>query len=168
MRTCPICGTKFKEYRSSNEKVYCSRECQMRGVKIRQAAKRKAVRHAARTMAKCAVCGKEFLRHRPDMKYCCKACGNKAGHRMERERQIAAGLRTTVRGRPRGSKSSVKVSALANAVTHHIEILERAMAEKARAYLSLPASERWARRGELSKKELAMARKMHAADTARF
>ena len=87
---------------------------------------------------------------------------------MERERQIAAGLRTTVRGRPRGSKSSGKVAALANAVTHHIEISERAIAEKARAYLSLPASERWARRGELSKKELDLAQKMHAADAERF
>lgn len=168
MRTCPICGTKFKEFRSSNEKVYCSRECQKRGISIRCAARRKAARHAARQIVKCAECGKEFVQTTKLRIYCSKACGNKAGHRMERERQIAAGLRTTVRGRPRGSRSSVKVSAWANAVTHHIEISERAMAEKARSYLSLSAEERWARRGELSKKELDLARKMHAADTARF
>ena len=163
MRTCPICGTKFKEYRSSHEKVYCSRECQMRGVKIRQAARRKSARHAARQIVKCAECGKEFVQTTKLRIYCSKTCCNKASHRSERARRsaIAKVKKPRASGAPRAKAERVRRRTAA-------AIADFEMLERVRAYLDLPASERWARRGELSKKEHALARKMHAAETSRF
>ncbi len=164
MRTCPICGTKFKEYRSRYEKVYCSRECQMRGVEIRRAARLKVARHAARPVVTCPECGRDFLRTMANKVYCSKTCGNRASHRNAKAKALAANggnLKPRKRDASRAKVERVK-KMTASAVA------EFDMLERVRAYLDLPAEERWARRGELSKKELDMARKMHAADAARF
>lgn len=163
MRTCPICGTKFKEYRSSHEKVYCSLKCQKRGITIRSAARRKAARHAARQIVKCAECGKEFVQTTKLRIYCSKTCCNKASHRSERARRsaIAKVKKPRARVAPRAKVERVRRRTAA-------AIADFEMLERVRAYLDLPASERWARRGELSNRELALARKMHAAETSRF
>ena len=164
MRTCPICGTKFKEFRSSHEKVYCSRECQRRGVQIRRAAMLKAARHAARPMASCPECGREFLRTMANKVYCSKACGNRASHRNAHERAVASnGGVLSPRARVASRATVGRVNRITASAVAEFEMLARV-----RAYLDLPAEERWARRGELSKKELDLARKMHAAATARF
>lgn len=151
MRTCPICGTKFKEYVSSNEKVYCSRKCQSRGVSIRAAARKKSARHAARQMKVCPECGKEFLQTHANKIYCSRRCGNKASHMAFRERRIASGW--TPRERkivpcPRRTVQSPKRAA------------ERETLAKVRAYLALPAAERWLRRNELTREELKLAERM--------
>lgn len=164
MRTCPTCGTKFNEFRSSHEKVYCSRECQMRGVQIRRAAMLKAARHAARPVVTCPECGREFLRTMANKVYCSKACGNRSSHRTERCKALAANGGSLKPRSMDASRAKVRrVKKITASAVAEFEMLDRV-----RAYLDLPACERWARRGELSKKELAMARKMHAADAARF
>lgn len=163
MRTCPICGTKFKEYRSSHEKVYCSLACQKRGISIRCAARRKAARHAARQIVKCAECGKEFVQTTKLRIYCSKKCCNKVSHRSERARRSAIVKVKKPRARVASMAKVERVRKMTASAVSEFDMLERV-----RSYLDLPASERLARRGELSKKELALARKMYAADTARF
>ena len=96
--------------------------------------------------------------------YCSKSCGNRASHRNAKAKALAANggnLKPRKRDASRAKVERVK-KMTASAVA------EFDMLERVRAYLDLPAEERWARRGELSKKELDMARKMHAADAARF
>ena len=150
MRKCPICGTLFKERKSSHEKVYCSRKCQSRGVSIRAAERKKAARHAARKMKVCPECGKEFLQTSANKVYCSRKCGNKTNHRASRERRIASGWI------PRKRKVSClrKAGAKPQCSTGHEKL------EKVRAYLDLPASERWSRRNELTRDELKLAERM--------
>ena len=136
----------------------------MRGIKIRRAARLKAARHAARPVVTCPECGREFLRTMANKVYCSKACGNRASHRNAKAKALAANggsLKPRARVASRAKVERVK-KMTASAVS------EFDMLERVRSYLDLPASERWARRGELSKKELDLARKMHAAETARF
>ena len=136
----------------------------MRGVKIRQAAKRKAARHAARPVVTCPECGREFLRTMANKVYCSKACGNRASHRNAKAKALAANG-GSIKPRKRDA-SMAKVERVKKMTAAAVAEFE--MQERVRAYLDLSAEERWARRGELSKKELDIARKMHAASTARF
>ena len=151
MRICPICGTQFKEYVSSHEKVYCSRKCQSRGVSIRAAARKKAARHSAWKTKACPECGKEFLQTHANKIYCSRRCGNKASHRASRERRIASGW--TPRGRNGLSVSRKKVNSLRHSARQE-------MLAKVRAYIALPAAERWTRRNELTREELKLAERM--------
>ena len=150
MRICPICGTPFNERKSSHEKVYCSRKCQSRGVSIRAAARKKAARHSARKTKSCPECGKEFLQTHGNKMYCSRVCGNKASHRASRERRIASGWIPRKR----------KVSCLRKDGAKPQCSAEHEKLEKIRAYLDLPASERWSRRNELSRDELKLAEMM--------
>ena len=136
----------------------------MRGVQIRRAAMLKAARHAARPVVTCPECGREFLRTMANKIYCSKACGNRASHRNAKAKALAANGGSLKTRKSDASRAKVeRVKKMTASAVAEFDMLERV-----RAYLDLPAEERWARRGELSKKELAMARKMHAADTARF
>lgn len=136
----------------------------MRGVKIRQAARRKEARHAARPVVVCPECGREFLRTMANKVYCSKACGNMASHRNARAKDLAAnGGVKKPRARVASRANVERVRRRTAAAIADFEMLE-----KVRAYLDLPASERWARRGELSKRELALARKMYAAESSRI
>lgn len=155
MRICPICGTRFKEYVSSNEKVYCSRKCQCRGVSIRAAARKKAARHAARQMKICPECGKEFLQTSANKVYCSKRCGNKATHRKERNRRLAAYFGDS---NHRMEITRAKAERAANAASSAWK--RRNMLAHVRAYLDLPANERWARRNELTREERKLAERM--------
>ena len=151
MRICPICGNAFEERVSCHEKVYCSKKCQSRGLSIRAAARRKAARHAARQIKVCPECGKEFLQTNGNKVYCSKRCGNKASHRACRERMVASGWTSREKKIvqcPRRTVSSPRHSAT------------REMLAKVRAYLALPASDRWARRNELSREELKLAERL--------
>lgn len=151
MRICPICGTQFKEYVSSHEKVYCSRKCQSRGVSIRAAARKKAARHSAWKTKACPECGKEFLQTHANKIYCSRRCGNKASHRASRERRIASGWT------PRERKI-VPCQRMTETSPQHSA--EQEKLAKVRKYLALPASDRWTRRNELTREERKLAERM--------
>ena len=155
MRICPICGNAFEERVSCHEKVYCSKKCQSRGLSIRAAARRKAARHADRQIKVCPECGKEFLQTSANKVYCSKRCGNKASHRKERNRRLAAyfGDKNLTREITR-VKAERAAKAASSAWKH------RDMMAHVREYLDLPASERWARRNELTREELKLAERL--------
>lgn len=156
MKVCPICGKKFLDARkSSHEKVYCSSKCQRRGVSIRAAVRKKAARHAARKMKVCPECGNEFMQTSAHKVYCSKRCGNKASHRSERNRRLAANFGDFNLAREITRAKAERAAKAASSAWKHRDMMARV-----RAYLDLPASERWARRNELTKDERKLAERL--------
>ena len=159
-RTCPVCGKEFMPNPSRPQKQYCSSHCgsigikrQKRGVPVSEEAFRAyqkdcaAKREAERRTVKCAFCGKVFVppSNHPNVRYCSIACSNRA------------------RGAERRSGRNVSSGNARNAAPNitfvqKLETQERGSVARVEAYLRLPASERYAQRDTLTKKEQAMAR----------
>ena len=146
---CPVCGKEFTasvEGHAGRTKLCCSSACKQRrrnrtqkGQPVAETEyrafceKRKAARLAKRQRV-CPVCGKAFVADaaHPGAKYCTIACSNRA-----RAGSKPAAKPNAVPGEPLASLARV------------------------RAYLALPPAERYARRGELTKAEHALAQKIY-------
>lgn len=178
-RTCPVCGAAFAPNPARPRQVYCSRAC--KALANRRAADRRksAKRAARRKQLVCPVCGKAFVQGRVGQLYCSRHCAKTAGNRAAaRKRAEARGVRTcewcgaafspktslarfcsrrcsraSAYNQRRGAAAAARKRAEARA---DLDALARV-----RAYLSLPPAERWARRGELTQAERALARKMY-------
>ena len=156
-RQCPVCGKTFAPKQSHG--VYCSRACY-----------RKAHCHKVKIVArKCEFCGKVFTPKNTLAKYCSKRCASTAYRRRH-----GIGLEHT-RTCPTCGKTFTTIlraqKFCSTACGDRDKYLRRTKrlnapsalhpsAEKVRAYLALPPDERWARRGDLTKEELAVAEKM--------
>lgn len=145
---CPVCGAEFTasvDGRAGRTKHCCSSACKWKRInRIRHGQpvaeteyralreKRKAAR-LAKLQRVCPVCGKAFVTDPTHLgtKFCSTACSNRARA---------------------GSKPAAKPNA--------VQAYEASLA-RVRAYLALPTAERYARRGELTKAEHALAQKIY-------
>lgn len=148
---CPVCGKEFTasvEGHAGSTKHCCSSACKWKRInRLRKGQpvaeteyralceKRKAERLAKRQRV-CPVCGKAFVTNPCHLgaKYCSIACANRARA---------------------GSKPAAAPTAAPTADQSYEASLARV-----RAYLKLPARERYANRGMLTDTELRMAEKM--------
>ena len=148
---CPVCGKEFTasvEGHAGRTKLCCSSACKQRRRKRTQKGqpvaeteyrafceKRKAER-LAKLQRVCPVCGKEFAADPCHLgaTYCSKSCSNRA-------------------------RAGIKHAAAPAAKPTADQSYEDSLA-RVRAYLKLPARERWANRGKLTDTELRMAEQM--------
>lgn len=149
---CPVCGKEFTasvDGHAGRTKHCCSSACKWKRInRIRHGQpvaeteyralceKRKAAR-LAKLQRVCPVCGKAFVASpsHPWRKFCSTACSNRARA---------------------GSKPAAAPAAKPNADQAYEASLARV-----RAYLALLPAERYARRGELTKAEHALAQKIY-------
>ena len=160
---CPVCGKEFAPNPSRPQKQYCSLRCgylaahrKQRGVPVSEEAfrayqeKRQAELEAKRhRTCKCAVCGKEFAfrPNNPNARFCSRSCANRArGASFSASRNISA-------SKARHAEPNITF-------VQKREQVDRDSVARVMAYLSLPASERWARRDTLTQKERSMASDM--------
>lgn len=128
---------------------------------------------------KCPVCGKKFEPHRAGTLYCSAKCSKAAANRRQNEKHKAAraaarGTRTCPTcGKVFTPKSSLAVFCSRRCRNGSRPKVQRepspppredASLEKVRAYLALPAAERYARREELSYKEHRLAMRVWEKD----
>ena len=148
---CPVCGKEFTasvEGHADRTKHCCSSACKWKRInRIRHGQpvaeteyralceKRKAAR-LAKLQRVCPVCGKAFVADaaHPGRKFCSTACSNRARA---------------------GSKHAAKPAARAADQSYEASLA------RVRAYLALSPAERYARRGELTKAEHALAQKIY-------
>ena len=106
-------------------------------------------RSVERRTARCVWCGKEFVRNmnRPHSVYCSRTCASCA-----REAARHSG-RNVAASKARKAEPNITF-------VQKREPVERDSVARVQAYLSLPASERWAQLNTLTKKEQDMARSM--------
>ena len=128
---CPVCGKEFEA--THHLACYCSRQCRRKA----ENDKEKAARLAARSNKVCPVCGVTFTPKRGNAIFCSVNCKSRDYRQSRRQ-------------------SPMRISATPRPVNSALFAMERRVS----AYLALPAAERWARRGELTKKELSLAEKM--------
>ena len=161
--TCPVCGAEFE--RSRPRQRFCSRTCKQRASSRAAAARKKAARHSARKPIACAICGKEFVPSTKLACYCSRTCRSRAfrmAHAVHHEERACkwCGKRFTPR---RGDnvfcspRCAANARYRASARARSSEVVDEA---RVRAYLALPAAERWARRGELTPAEHKFAEKI--------
>lgn len=148
---CPVCGKEFTarvEDHAGRTKHCCSSVCKWKRInRIRHGQpvaeteyrafceKRKAER-LAKLRRVCPVCGKAFVADAAHLgrKFCSTACSNRA-------------------------RAGIKHAAAPAAQPNADQAYEASVA-RVRAYLKLPARERWANRGMLTDTELRMAEQM--------
>ena len=178
-RVCKRCGKIFTPKNSAG--VYCSSQCQKKALNERM----RAERAAARGTRQCPVCGVTFAPKQSTGVYCSRACYDKA-HRDHYHRVEIAARKCEFCGTeftPKNSvarfcssrcynmaywrkhhlkveKSRVKKLKSPKPSTFQLSTFQPSAERRVREYLALPAAERWARRGTLTKDELKMAEKM--------
>ncbi|MBO7686721.1 MAG: hypothetical protein J6V72_10065 [Kiritimatiellae bacterium] len=177
---CPWCKKEFSPVRHTQR--YCSPACQKARQLANHAARIKVKRRAAsaaRAIEKtCPVCGMKFRTTYGHKRYCSDKCCKISGHKAERARISAKRLaarkdRTCpVCGRVFTPKKSDGVycsracyarSKSKNTITFVQQKdprLGRDSLAKVRAYLALPARQRWRRIGDLTPAEQNLARRM--------
>ena len=170
---CAHCGKKFQASRPCQK--YCSRKCHARASSRRQNDRLTASRRAKRGKFVCVVCGAEFTAKNTLAKYCSKRCASTADRRRH-----GIGVEHT-RTCPTCGKTFTTISRAqkfcSTACGDRDKYIRRTKrlnapsalhpsAEKVRAYLAQPPDERWARRRELTKEELALAEKIYNEDHA--
>jgi len=176
-RVCPVCGKEFTapvKHRGGYPTVYCSLHCrnlknrQRYYEKLRAAGKTRPSRAKVREPRACEYCGAMFVPKQCDTKYCSKRCGAAAYVRRNRE-ELRAKERAYRATHPRhGTHQAGRNVAASKArkaepnitFVQKREPVERDSIARVQAYLSLPASERWAQLNTLTKKEQDMARSM--------
>ena len=153
LSTCPVCSKVFVasvEGNSGRTKLTCSDACKWKrinrirnGQPIAEAeyrafcAQREAARKA-KWLRVCAVCGKEFQARsdNPHAKCCSRSCGNRLRYR-----------------KPTHNGPDITFCP-------KVEPVARDSYARVRAYLALPAAERYAQRDTLTKAEHALAQKL--------
>ncbi|MBQ1428433.1 MAG: hypothetical protein IIZ06_02085 [Kiritimatiellae bacterium] len=182
-RTCPICGEDFTPNPARPAQQFCSRKCKtLANVRAHRLRKRAGVPPRARTRKradlsprKCPTCGKTFTPHPkyPHARYCSRTCA-------------ARGCAAAVQAPPRvcpwcgkefiphayaqvycssscgyGAKRNREKARPIRKVGRAVPGEPLASLARVRAYLALPPAERYARRGELTKAEHALAQKIY-------
>ena len=158
--TCPVCGAEFE--RSRPRQRFCSRTCKQRASSRAAAARKKAARHAARKPVACAICGREFMPANSLARYCSRECKNRAFrvahavHHEERACKWCGKVFTPVRSGMMFCSRRCQCHMRERTRVQAARVVDEA---RVRAYLALPAAERWARRGELTPAEHKFAEK---------
>ena len=181
-RKCPICGEDFTPNPARPSQRFCSRKCKTRAnARAQSLRKRAGVPPRARTRKradlsprKCPTCGKTFTpkpKH-PHARYCSRTCS---------ARGCAAAVQAPPRVCPWCGKEFIprayaqvycssscgygakrnRENAKAYAARANAEAAIRDSLARVRAYLALSPAERYARRGELTKAEHALAQKIY-------
>ena len=172
-RKCELCGKRFAP--TNNRQIYCSAAC-ARHVKDRRASARKsAARAAARAGRVCPVCGKPFTPKNARGTYCSPRCANVrfrvlAKHDPKpcawcgreftpvRSNQMYCSRECNLASRGKSRKGTgIAIRKVGRAVPGE----PLASLARVRAYLALSPAERYARRGELTKAEHALAQKIY-------
>jgi len=179
---CPWCKKEFEPRRHTQR--YCSRACQQARQSAMHYARAKAKRQAesaARAIEKtCPACGKTFRTAYAHKRYCSEKCREVANHKAERARISAKRLEARanrvcpVCGKvftpaksdgiycSRACYARSKSKNTTTFVQQKDPRLGRDSLAKVRAYLALPARQRWRRIGELTPAEQNLARRMWA------
>ena len=147
---CPVCGATFDDSKQhgGRAKLTCSDACKWKrrnriehGQPVAEAefrafcAQRKAAQQA-KLRRVCAVCGNEFHSYDSNARFCSISCAN--------------------RGRARRTSSLTRIPTFCPKV----EPVARDSYARVRAYLALPAAERYAQRDTLTHAEHALAQKL--------
>ena len=176
MRKCELCGKRFAP--ANNRQIYCSAACARRVRNRRANARMSAARAAARTGRVCPVCGKPFTPKNARGTYCSPKCANAkfrvlAKHDPKpcawcgreftpvRSNQMYCCRECNLASRGNSRKGTgIAIRKVGRAVPGE----PSASLARVRAYLALPPAERYARRGELTKAEHALAQRLYLAD----
>ena len=172
-RKCELCGKRFAP--ANNRQIYCSAACARRVRDRRARARQSAARAAARAGRVCPVCGKVFTPKNARGTYCSPRCAN-AKFRVRvkhdpkpcawcgqvftpvRSDQIYCCRECNLASRGKSRKGTgIAIRKVGRAVPGE----PLASLARVRAYLALPPAERYARRGELTQAEHALAQRMY-------
>lgn len=177
--TCPACKRKFT--RTAPRQRFCSKACQwanhLKTKNARRTAQRAAAREARAVERVCAFCGAKFVTSRSNKKYCSRKCCADAKHREASAARSAARLAARTGrvcpvcgGKFTPKKSDAVYCSRACYLSREKDSPqfvkpkeprpERSSLEKIRAYLALPAAQRWRRLGELTQAERKVASRM--------
>jgi len=174
-RKCPVCGEDFTPNPSRPMQRFCSRACKYHDGSARQWQRRKAEiektrpvrqrKRADRSPRPCELCGTVFTPPptHPHVRFCSKRCANRAKVAAFTPRVCAwCGKSFKPRaGKQRFCSRRCRENAKAYAARGKAEAPIRDSLARVRAYLALPPAERYARRGELTKAEHALAQKIY-------
>jgi len=174
-RICPVCGAAFAP--TNGRQRFCGKKCHQKAKWARIAETVRARRLAARANRVCPVCGNVFTPKNARGTYCSPKCANaKFRVRVKHDPkpcawcgQVFTPVRSTQiyccrecnlasRGKSRKG-TGIAIRKVGRAVPGE----PLASLARVRAYLALPPAERYARRGELTKAEHALAQKMYLA-----
>lgn len=173
--TCPVCGKEFTANPARPTQKYCSFSCKKHATSVRQWQRRKAVlektrpvrqrKRADRSPRPCELCGTVFTPppRYPHARFCSRTCSNRATVRARLARQTTIRCEWCGKEVPRHISSQRFCSRRCreNAKSHAARAKAGADLSKVRAYLALSPAERYARRGELTKAEHALAQKIY-------
>ena len=172
-RICPVCGEAFEP--ANNRQRFCGKKCHQKAKWARIAATVRARRLAARANRVCPVCGKVFTPKNSRGKYCSMKCANARFRVLVRHdpkpcawcgREFTP-VRTSQKFCSREcnlaahGKSREKTARARKPAANSSFLNLNSSLSKIRAYLALPPAERYARRGELTQAEHALAQKMY-------
>ena len=151
-KTCEICGREFIAACRGGKK-YCSPGCKRQACSKRQWQRRKAARgvEVVAIAKTCVECGKDFTasgKNAKQVKYCSKRCYKRHWNRIFNPIYHAKRKSAHTTGDVYDKTSRRKHS-------------QGGDVHRVAAYLALPAAERYARRGRMSKEELQMAEQMY-------
>lgn len=167
---CPVCGAPFDPSTGRGRaKRYCSRACQQRAVVARALARRKERRAAARGTRTCPVCGHSFTPKNTLARYCSTQCLGAATRRRAAGKPINNAAFAVVRYARSKARAPKKPKPITVVDKRKAETVARGADAwtKVWMWLELPAAERYARRGELTRAEHALAQKIWASHHAR-
>lgn len=172
-RTCPVCGEAFAP--TNGRQRFCGKKCHQKAKWARIGASVRARRLAARANRVCPVCSTVFTPKNARGKYCSAKCAN-ARFRVRVQRdpkpcawcgraftptrstQIYCSRECNLAAHGKSRKGGgIAIRKVGRAVPGE----PSASLARVRAYLALPPAERYARRGELSKAEHALAQKIY-------
>ena len=172
-RICEYCGAAFEP--SNGRQRYCGKKCHQKAKWARIGASVRARRLAARANRVCPVCGKVFTPKNARGKYCSPKCANARFRvRVQRDQkpcawcgreftpgrssQIYCSRECNLASRGKARKGTpLSIRKVGRAVPGE----PLASLARVRAYLALSPAERYARRGELTKAEHALAQKIY-------
>ena len=173
-RKCELCGAAFAP--ANNRQRFCGKKCYRKAKWARIAATVRARRLAARANRVCSVCGKPFTPKNARGKYCsnrcasarfrvlakhdprpCAWCGREFTPLRSTQIYCSRECNRAAHGKSRkGTGIAIRKPGGTIAIDNRQPTID-----KIRAYLALPPAERYARRGELSKAEHALAQKIY-------
>ena len=180
-RICPVCGASFAP--ANNRQRFCGKKCFQKAKWARIAEAVRARRLAARANRVCPVCGKVFTPKNARGTYCSEKCANAkfrvlAKHDPKpcawcgqvftpvRSDQIYCCRECNLASRGKSRKGAgISIRKAVSGSNSSLFTLSSSLS-KIRAYLALPPAERWARRGELTQAEHALAQKMYLENHA--
>lgn len=182
-RICPVCGAAFEP--ANNRQRFCGKKCHQKAKWARIAATVRARRLAARANRVCPVCGKVFTPKNARGTYCsprcanarfrvlarhdpkpCAWCGRDFTHVRSSQKFCSRECNLAAHVKSRKG-SGIAIRKVGRAVPGERQVGRAVPGEplaslaRVRAYLALPPAERYARRGELTQAEHALAQKIY-------